>query len=59
MVCGVKEYWIVDTDKREIYVYIFENQDIKDYTMYKTADILKSETFEGLEIDLKEMFSTY
>jgi len=59
MVCGIKEYWIADPDKKEIIVYIFENQDIKDYATYKITDILKSKTIEGLEINLKEIFINY
>ena len=56
MLCGIKEYWIVNPVKKEIYAYTFDNQDIKNYTVYKTADAIKSEAFEGLEIELKEIF---
>ena len=29
---GVREYWIVDPDRKRITVYDFESEDIKDYT---------------------------
>lgn len=56
MMCKIKEYWIVDPVKKEIYAYTFENQDIENYSVYKTSEVLKSESFKGLEIVLEEIF---
>lgn len=57
---GVKEYWLVDTDKKEILVYNFEKQKgeyvVKSMETYKNDNILESKTFIGLKIILKEVF---
>ncbi len=53
---GVKEYWIVNPLRNEVYVYCFEEQDIKDYRVYKGDETIQSLTFEGLEIPLVRMF---
>lgn len=60
MQTGIKEYWIVDIDKKEIYVYLFEKQkgeyEISEFLSFKRDMVLKSKTFEGLEIKLEEVF---
>ncbi len=53
---GIKEYWIVNPLRKEAYVYCFENQDIKEYRVYKRAETVQSMTFEGLEIPLGQIF---
>ncbi|MEO0224149.1 MAG: Uma2 family endonuclease [candidate division WOR-3 bacterium] len=45
---GVKEYWIVEPNKKKISVYVMENNR---YALY-----CKSKVLEGFEIDLKEVF---
>lgn len=61
MQTGVKEYWMVDTEKKEVYAYSFEKRDgendINDYISYKEDMILKSKAFAGLEIKLREVFA--
>ena len=53
----VKQYWIVDPDEKEIYIYKLKNNDSygtpEEYTK---SDKIKVEGFEGLEIDLSLVF---
>ncbi len=56
MKTGVREYWIVDPSKKEIYVYTFKDKNILDYKVYTDDKIVKSDVFEGLEISLTELF---
>lgn len=53
---GVGEYWIVNPFNREVYVYYFKEKQIEDYKVYKEKEILKSPTFEGLQIYLEQVF---
>ncbi len=54
MQTGVKEYWIVDQDKKEVGVYCFEKRDIADHDTYMGAMTVKSKVFNGLEVKLTE-----
>lgn len=45
---GVKEYWIVDPEKKRILVFNFENEDTVEYTF---SDSVASGIFDGLSID--------
>jgi prevent-host-death family protein len=58
---GVKEYWVVDPEKKEFYVYIFKKikneYEIFDYCTYTLDMTLKSKSFEGLEVVLKDVFT--
>lgn len=56
MLTGVSEYWLVDTDKRQIFVYSFEERNINDYNVYVGEATVKSDTFRGLEIKLQDVF---
>lgn len=56
MSCGVKEYWIVDPINKEITLYLFEDQDIKDMKTYKNEEIAHSFFFEGLTVELQRVF---
>lgn len=57
---GIKEYWLVDPEKKEIVLYTFEKEKgeriIKDMVQYTDSSVLKSITFPGLEISLKDIF---
>jgi len=56
MVCGVKEYWVVDPKSRTVTVYVFGQGDIADYVVYSKDDEVRSVTFEGLGVPLAELF---
>ena len=53
---GLREYWIVNPFRQEVYSYSFEDQDIKEYRVYKETETAQSMIFEGLEIPLRQMF---
>lgn len=53
---GVREYWIVNPFNKEIYLYHIEENDIRDYRVYKGKDIMESSAFEGLKVSLEEAF---
>lgn len=57
MQTGVKEYWIVDPDKKEISVYNFEKHDIADHDTYIGDMVVKSKVFKGLEARLADIFT--
>lgn len=46
---GVREYWIIDTDKDRVMTYCFEPDTLEEYTF---EDKIKVNIFEDLEIDL-------
>ena len=49
---GVREYWIVDPDKKQIIVYDFVNDDMRQYTF---ADSVKVGIYEDFCIDFAEI----
>jgi Uma2 family endonuclease len=55
----VKQYWIVEPQEKEIYIYKLQDNGIygspEEYTK---SDKIKVEDFEGLEIDLSMVFRT-
>lgn len=57
MQTDVREYWIVDPDKREAHVYCFENHDIADHDSYLGDMTVKSKVFNGLAVKLSEIFT--
>lgn len=48
---GVKEYWILDTDRKSIIVYNFENETTK---LHGFQDKVASGVLENLDIDFQE-----
>jgi prevent-host-death family protein len=57
MKTGVKEYWLVDPDKKEVTVYTFEKYEIADHDTYLGDMTAKSIVFSGLEVRLTDIFS--
>lgn len=53
---GVKEYWIVIPDEKEIEVYILKDNTYQLYQTYSKANILESPVLKGLKIVLTEIF---
>lgn len=61
MQTGVKEYWIVDTERKEVYVYSFEKKagerNISSYETFTSNTVVKSKAFDGMNIRLEEIFA--
>lgn len=57
MQSGVKEYWIVDYFNREVSVYAFNSCDIINMKSFVRDDMLKSFVFDGLTLNLLEIFN--
>jgi Uma2 family endonuclease len=57
MSTGVKEYWLVNTEDREIYLYVFESKNIKRMISFRGADRVESVHFNGLGVDLQRVFA--
>ncbi|MBM4764750.1 type II toxin-antitoxin system prevent-host-death family antitoxin [Bacillus sp. B15-48] len=56
MSCGVKEYWIVNPENKEVTVYHFEDQNIDNFTTYKNDEIVQSYIFAELTVELQRIF---
>ena len=54
---GVKEYWIVMPKEQIVEAFHLVNKKYQLRAAYNREDIITSEMFPGLEIDLKEVFS--
>lgn len=55
---GVKEYWIVNPWNREMYIYSFEANGIKNYRVFKGVETASSEALENFTVRLEEVFGT-
>ncbi|HWQ79353.1 MAG TPA: type II toxin-antitoxin system prevent-host-death family antitoxin [Anaerovoracaceae bacterium] len=53
---GIKEYWMADPVKKEIYLYTFEDRDIKDLKVFAGNMTVESIHFKGLGLRLPEIF---
>src|SRR5665647_1795156 len=53
---GVREYWMVDIDKKEICVYKFEGNNVVDYKVFANGETAESSVFDGLKVDLHKVF---
>lgn len=49
---GVREYWIVDPDRKRITVYDFESEDTRDYTF---SESVKSSIYDDLFINFSDI----
>ncbi|WP_100334116.1 type II toxin-antitoxin system prevent-host-death family antitoxin [Bacillus alkalisoli] len=56
MSCGVKEYWIVNPNNRQVTVYHFEEQNIANFFTYKNNEVIHSYIFDGLLVDMIQIF---
>ena len=57
MQTGIQEYWVVNHLNQEVIVYRFENRDIADMKLFVREDRVESLVFQGLSIELKEVFA--
>jgi len=53
---GVREYWIVDPEKKIIEVLTLKKEDYESFNIYKKIDTLNSSLLPGLNIKLSEVF---
>jgi len=54
---GVREYWIVDPNIKTVHVFLLQEDGSFDFgTIYECTQKAPVHIFEGLEIDLKEVF---
>ena len=56
MSTGVKEYWIVNTESKEIYIYVFNGKGIKHIYSFNENKRAESSYFSGLGVDLQRVF---
>ena len=56
MSTGVKEYWIVNTESKEIYIYVFNGKGIKHLFSFNENKRAESSYFSGLGVDLQRVF---
>lgn len=58
MKSGVREYWIVDLEKKKITQYTFaEDKELESFQDYTEEQTIRSTFFEGLFIPLEDLFS--
>lgn len=53
---GVAEYWIVNPFSEEVNIYLFKKNQVENILTFKKKEIAESFVFQGLKIDLKEVF---
>jgi len=53
---GVKEYWLVDADKKEIEVLVLSQKRYVTYGLFKSQDTLSSVVLKDLHFKVKEVF---
>jgi len=56
MTSGVSEFWIVDIDNQRITLYTFVDFLVDKMEVYKIGEVAKSVLFEGLSVDVKQLF---
>jgi len=56
LMSGVREFWLIDPDKRTVMLYGFNEYTVDENATYRLGDTLVSYFFEGLSIDVSEIF---
>ena len=56
MSTGVKEYWIVNTNSKQIYTYVFDEKQIGRVFSFNSDGHAESTYFSGLSVDLQRVF---
>ncbi|MDD4078968.1 MAG: Uma2 family endonuclease [Eubacteriales bacterium] len=57
MESGIHEYWIVNTQSQEIYIYTFTDNKLANILTFKGEEHAQSVLFPGLEVSLKQTFA--
>jgi len=53
---GVKEYWIVMPEEKLVEVFLLNNNKYQRIQAYTETDVVPCQIFEGLEVDLTDVF---
>jgi len=53
---GVKEYWIVNPDRKTVQIFLHKGKDFDKPSYYKGNDIINSSVLEKFQIALKDIF---
>lgn len=56
MQSGVKEFWVVDPKNKLIQQYTFDDNRIDTSIQFKNGDVIESEIFPGLKIEIESLF---
>lgn len=54
---GVQEYWLVNTESSEIYIYVFKDKNIYHLYSFNENKRAESSIFKGLGVDLQRVFT--
>lgn len=57
MMSGVEEYWIVDPRNKSIIIYRFKDYSIDQNLYYRLGDTAFSMIYEGLEVNITDLFA--
>ena len=57
MESGVQEYWVVNTQSREIYICTFMSNKLADILTFKGEEHAQSVFFPGLKVSLNQVFA--
>jgi Uma2 family endonuclease len=57
MSVGVQEYWLVNTEQKEIYIYVFNDKNIRHIYSYSGKQRAESSCFKGLSVDTQRVFA--
>lgn len=55
MSSGIKEYWIIDLDQKQVHVYSFKDYSLEHMISYKENDTLTSTLFSDFTIDTQQI----
>ena len=58
MESGIEEYWVVNPFSAEIYLYVFADNKIEKIFSFKGDERAQSVAFPGLEVALKQVFTS-
>lgn len=57
MTTGVQEYWLVNTETREVYIYVFSDKNIRHVYSFAENKRAESSYFKGLGVNLQRVFT--
>ena len=56
MESGVSEYWVVDTDAKQVTIHVFDGNNIAKMQTFKGEEYAESFTFPGLRVEVTRIF---